>query len=77
MFESGTFITQWPAVRTRSGATSTPPQPPTSANHGTDSGATGSPPTTAPEGAVAARATSTVSRHARVMDMDVLRLTYS
>jgi hypothetical protein len=54
-----------------------PPQPLTSANHGTDSGATGSPPTTAPEGAAAARATNTVSRQARVMDMDVLRLTYS
>jgi hypothetical protein len=70
VLESGTFITQWPAVRTRSsGATSIPPHPPTSANHGTASGAMGSPPTTAPEGAAAARATSTVSRQARVMDM--------
>ena len=62
MWSSGAFMTQCPAVRTRSGATSMPPQPATSASHGTDSGATGSPPTTAPAGAAAARATSTVSR---------------
>jgi hypothetical protein len=54
---SSSFIdrcaTQWPAVRTRSGATSVPPQPAIDANHGTDSGATGWPPTTAPAGAAA------------------------
>ena len=43
--------TQWAAVRTRSGATRVPPQPWTSASHGTVAGSTGVPPMTAPAGA--------------------------
>jgi hypothetical protein len=70
MLPSGTLSTQCPAVRMRPGATSTPPQPPTSANHGTDSGATGSPPTTAPAGAVVATSVHTMlSKQTRVMLM--------
>jgi hypothetical protein len=53
--------TQCAAVTTRFGATSVPPHAPTSANQGTVSGATGSPPITAPAGAAPAHAPRTAT----------------